>query len=100
MNPKKYYDLPVGAQQIIMAGAKLGASANNVAERMVSNIVKFEVVAKYMEVYNPTAADKQKFREVTQPAVLEYLRETVGKDLVDNFVKEVQLAEARAGWRR
>jgi C4-dicarboxylate-binding protein DctP len=100
MNPKKFYDLPIGAQQILLQGGKLGAMANNVAERMVSNIVKFEVIAKHMEVYNPTAADKQKFRDVTQPKVLEYLRESLGAELVDNFVKEVQLAEARAGWRR
>jgi C4-dicarboxylate-binding protein DctP len=100
MNPRKYYDLPVGAQQIITQGAKLGALANNVAERMVSNIVKFEVIAKYMKVYNPTAADRQKFRDAAQPAALEYLRGRLGAELVDNFIKEVQLAEARAGWRR
>jgi len=100
MNLKRFNDFPIGAQQILLAGAKLGAAANNVAERMVSNIVKFEVVAKYMEVYNPSAADKQKFREVAQPAVLEYLKGNLGAELVDNFTKEVQRAEARAGWRR
>ncbi|MDR2588398.1 MAG: DctP family TRAP transporter solute-binding subunit [Spirochaetales bacterium] len=100
MNPAKFNGLPVAAQQIIKRGAILGAQANNVAERMVSNIVKFKVVADHMEVYMPTAADKQKFREVTQPAVLDYLKGRVGAELVDSFIKEVQLAETRAGWRR
>jgi C4-dicarboxylate-binding protein DctP len=100
MNPRKFNDLPVGARQILLQGGKLGAQANDITERLVSNIVKFEVVAKYMEVYNLTVADKQKFRDAAQPPVLEYLRESLGAELVDNFVKEVQLAEVRAGWRR
>jgi hypothetical protein len=53
-----------------------------------------------VEVYNPTAAEKQKFGEAAQPAVIKYLSEKLGADLVDNFVREVKLAETRAGWRR
>ncbi len=100
MNADKFNSLPLGAQQIIMQGAKLGAQANNVAERMVSNIVKYEVVASQMQVYIPTSADKQKFREVAQPAVVDYLRGELGAETVDTFIREVELAEARAGWRR
>ena len=100
MNAKKWASLPIAAQQILTMGAKLGVAANNVSERMVSNIVKFEVVAAKMKVYNPTTAEKVKFREVAQPAVLEHLRGTVGKDTVDRFVAEVQQAEVRTGWRR
>lgn len=100
MNSKKYNSLPIGAQEILTQGAKLGAEANNVAERMISNIVKYEVVASKMQVYVPTAADKQKFREVAQPAVVDYLRGTLGKETVDSFITSVQEAEARAGWRR
>ncbi|MDR1932601.1 MAG: TRAP transporter substrate-binding protein DctP, partial [Spirochaetales bacterium] len=100
MNPDRYNSLPVGAQQIIKMGARLGAEANNVSDRMVSNIVNFKTIAKNMEVYYPTAAEKQKFREVTQPAVIDYLKGTLGAEVVENFMREVQLAEARTGWRR
>lgn len=100
MNSKKFYSLPIGAQQILLQGGKLGAQANNVAERMISNIVKYEVVANKMQVYVPTSADKQKFREVAQPAVVEYLRGQLGKETVDGFMTAVQMAEAKAGWRR
>ncbi len=100
MNSKKWASLPIAAQQILAAGAKLGVAANNVAERMVSNIVKYEVIASKMKVYNPTPAEKAKFRDVSQPAVIEYLSGTVGKETVERFINEVKLAEARAGWRR
>jgi len=100
MNANKFNSLPVAAQQIIKQGAKLGAEANNVSERMVSNIVEFEVVAKHMKVYFPTADEIQRFREVAQPAVIEYLQGKLGKEVVDTFLLEVKKAEARAGWRR
>lgn len=100
MNANKFNSLPIAAQQIIKQGAKLGAEANNVSERMVSNIVEFEVVAKHMKVYFPTADEIQRFREVAQPAVIEYLQGKLGKEVVDTFLLEVKKAEARAGWRR
>jgi TRAP-type transport system periplasmic protein len=100
MNSDRYNSLPVGVQQIIMQGAMLGARANNVAERMVSNIVKFEVVAEQMQVYFPTAAEKAKFREVAQPAVIEYLEGELGEEMVNGFLQAVAETEASTGWRR
>jgi len=100
MNSKKWAGLPIAAQQILSQAARLGVAANNVSERMVSNIVKYEVIASKMKVYNPTPAEKAKFREIAQPAVLEYLRGTVGKETVDRFIAEVQQSEVRTGWRR
>ncbi|MFQ3619984.1 MAG: DctP family TRAP transporter solute-binding subunit [Spirochaetales bacterium] len=100
MNSAKFKSLPVAAQQIILQGAKLGAQANDVAERMVSNIVKYEIVAKRMQVYFPTQEEKDAFKKVSQPAVVEYLQGQLGKELVDRFLKEVDLAEQRAGWRK
>lgn len=100
MNAAKFKSLPVAAQQIILQGANLGAQANDVAERMVSNIVKYEIVAKRMNVYFPTQTEKEAFRKLSQPSVVEYLKGQLGKDLVERFLREVQLAEARAGWRR
>jgi C4-dicarboxylate-binding protein DctP len=100
MNSDKFNSLPVGVQQIILQGAKLGARANNVAERMVSNIVKFEVVAEQMQVYFPTAAEKARFREAAQPAVIEYLEGELGEEMVNGFLQAVAETEARTGWRR
>ena len=100
MNAAKFKSLPVAAQQILIQGAKLGAQANDVAERMVSNIVKYELVAKRMKVYIPTPEEKEAFKKASQPAVVEYLQGQLGKELVDRFLKEVQLAEMRAGWRK
>lgn len=100
MNADKFDSLPIGVQQIIQQGAILGARANNVSERMVSNIVKFEEAAAQMQVYFPTAAEKAKFREVAQPAVIEYLRGVLGDEMVDGFLQSVAEAEAETGWRR
>ena len=100
MNSDKFNSLPIGVQQVILAGARLGVEANNVSEREVSNIVKFETVAIKMQVYFPTAAEKAKFREVAQPAVIDYLKGELGDQLVDDFITDVKRAEARAGWRR
>ncbi|GAB4371732.1 MAG: TRAP transporter substrate-binding protein [Spirochaetales bacterium] len=100
MNSNKFNSLPLAAQQILLQGAKLGAQANDVAERMVSNIVKYEIVASKMQVYIPTAEDKEAFKKAAQPAVIEYLQGRLGKEVVDRWLQEVQLAEARTGWRR
>lgn len=100
MNANKFKSLPIAAQQIVQQGAKLGAEANRVAERMVSNIVEYEIVAKHMQIYIPTADEIQRFRELAQPAVIEYLQGKLGKEVVDTFLLEVKKAEARAGWRR
>ena len=100
MNAAKFDDMPIGVQQILVQGGMLAARANNVAERMVSNIVKFEEVAKQMQVYFPTAGEKAEFRKVSQPAVIEYLKGELGEDMVDGFLKSVQEMEAELGWRR
>jgi TRAP-type transport system periplasmic protein len=100
MNSAKFNSLPIGVQQILLMGAKLGARANNVSERMVSNIVKFETVAKDMQVYFPTAGEKAEFRKVAQPAVIEYLKGELGADMVEGFIQSVKETEAKLGWRR
>ncbi len=100
MNSDKFNSLPIGVQQVIMAGARLSVEANNTAEKMVSNIVKFADVAAQMEVYFPTAGEKAKFQEIAQPAVIEYLKGELGAELVDAFTEDVKRAEASAGWRR
>jgi hypothetical protein len=53
-----------------------------------------------MQIYIPTADEIQRFRELAQPAVIEYLQGKLGKEVVDTFLLEVKKAEARAGWRR
>jgi C4-dicarboxylate-binding protein DctP len=100
MNRDKYDGLTLGAQQILKQGARMGSEANNVADKMVSNIVKFKTIAKNMQVYYPSPAEKEQFRAATQPAVVDYLKGTLGAETVENFIREVQLAEVRAGWRR
>lgn len=100
MNSDKFNKMPIAVQQILIAGAELGVAANNVSERMVSNIVKFEEVASQMQVYFPTAGEKAKFAEIAQPAVIDYLKGELGGELVDAFMEDVKRAEARAGWRR
>jgi tripartite ATP-independent transporter DctP family solute receptor len=100
MNAAKFKSLPLAAQQIILQGANLGSQANDVAERMQSNVVKFEIVDKRMQVYFPTQEEKEAFRKLSQPAVVDYLKGQLGKDLVERFLTEIQLAEMRAGLRR
>ena len=100
MNMSKFNEMPIGVQQILIQGGKLAARANNVSERMGSNIVKFEEVAKHMQIYFPTAAEKAEFRKVSQPAVIEYLKGELGEDMVEGFLTSVRETEAELGWRR
>ena len=100
MNSAKFNSLPVGVQQILVQGGMLAARANNVAERMISNIVKFEIVAKDMQVYFPTAAEKAEFRKVAQPAVIDYLKGELGEQFVNDFLTSVSEIEAELDWRR
>jgi TRAP-type C4-dicarboxylate transport system substrate-binding protein len=63
MNSKKFASLPVGAQQILLAGAKLGVAAEQRRRTHGRTVVKYESSRSY-EGHVPTTAEKQKFREV------------------------------------
>ncbi len=100
MNADIFNDLPIGVQQVILAGARYGARANNVSEAFLSNILFFETIDENMEVYFPTSSEMEQFKNAAQPAVIEYLRTQVGDDVVDGFLGAVAEAETALGFRR
>jgi hypothetical protein len=47
-----------------------------------------------MEVYVPTVAEKNQFRAIAQPAVIEFLEKQVGRPWIDKVLNAVKQTEA------
>jgi hypothetical protein len=52
-----------------------------------------------MEIYTPTAEELQKFRDLAQPAGLEFISSKIGSEWVDKAVKAAHKAEEKVGDR-
>jgi TRAP-type C4-dicarboxylate transport system substrate-binding protein len=55
-----------------------------------------KLLSKGVEVFTPTAAEREEFRKVTQKPVTDYLRKQFGDKLVDDFLAAAKKAEAEA----
>jgi TRAP-type C4-dicarboxylate transport system permease small subunit len=60
-------------------------------------VLDFEVIKNSMEVYVPTAAEKQQFVDGTKPTY-DWLRQQIGADVVDGFLAAVADSEKKLGY--
>jgi TRAP-type transport system periplasmic protein len=95
INDQFFRSLPPEQQHILVGGAQL-ASMNNIVlrESLVGDAIA-KMRAKGVEVYITTPEEKEAFRKVTQPAVLAYLKKTLGDDYMDGLLKAEAEAEHR-----
>ena len=96
VNQKWFKNLPENYQKILV---EAGRHAEQVCRGMSETLAAQEVdklIAKGVEVYTPTSAEREAFRKVTQKPVTDYLRKQFGDKLVDDFMAAVQKAEAEA----
>ena len=96
VNQKWFKSVPENYQKILI---EAGRHAEQVCRGMSETLAAQEVdklIAKGVEVYTPTSAEREAFRKVTQKPVTDYLRKQFGDKLVDDFMAAVQKAEAEA----
>lgn len=96
VNQKWFKNVPENFQKILI---EAGRHAEQVCRGMSETLAAQEVdklIEKGVEVYTPTSAEREAFRKVTQKPVTDYLRKQFGDKLVDDFMAEVQKAEAEA----
>jgi C4-dicarboxylate-binding protein DctP len=102
MNPQRFHGLPAEAQRIIRAAARQAIDADRVAETLMTMVLGMDYLegGGRMEVHRLTPAARREFREITQPAVLEWLRDKIGAgEAVDGLLAAVEEAEKALGYR-
>jgi tripartite ATP-independent transporter DctP family solute receptor len=96
VNQQWYKKLSKNYQNILI---EAGRHAEQVCRGMSETLAAQEVstlLSKGVEVYTPTAAEREEFRKVTQKPVTDYLRKQFGDKLVDDFMAAVKKAEGEA----
>lgn len=92
-NDEFFSGLPKDQQDIIKEGARVYASlANALVVASVADYIK-KIKAMGKSVHITTAAEKDKFREVSQGPVKDYIVSQVGQKLVDGLMAAVAEAE-------
>jgi len=84
-------------QAALSAGAQLASMQNIVVREGQSSQAIEAMKQKGMQVRMLTAAEKNAFRQATQPPVLAYLKSQLGDEFMDNLLKAVAEAEAHTG---
>ncbi len=96
VNQQWFKKLPKNYQKILI---EAGRHAEQVCRGMSETLAAQEInklLSKGVEVYTPTAAEREEFRKVAQKPVTDYLRKQFGDKLVDDFIAEAKKAEREA----
>jgi tripartite ATP-independent transporter DctP family solute receptor len=94
INEKFFQSLPKETQNILKTAAIIAGNCGRAVQQLNSAIGVTQLREKGMEVYVPTEAEKKQFKNLAQPAVIEYIEKQVGKVWVDKVMKAVKQAEA------
>lgn len=97
INSDFWNKLPEQYQHIIKIAAFHAQTADRAAESLASRVLDFESVKSTMEVYVPTANELEQFKAAAAPTY-DWLRGEVGDAIVDRFLEEVKVSEAKFGW--
>ena len=95
VNDKVWNKLSPGQQEALYEGAQLfKITQRALTERQVQTGID-NLKANGMTVYVPTVAEKDEYRDLSQSAVLDYVRDQAGQEWVDGVLKAVQEASRR-----
>jgi tripartite ATP-independent transporter DctP family solute receptor len=94
INEKFFQGLPKEYQAILKNAALTSAVSENGIDNLENSLGLQFLKDKGMEVYSPTAAEKEQFRAIAQPAVIEYLEKQVGRPWIDKVLNAVKQTEA------
>ncbi|NLM95146.1 MAG: C4-dicarboxylate ABC transporter substrate-binding protein, partial [Firmicutes bacterium] len=95
INEKFYQSLPPEDQYIFADSARIAAAFHRGLRAWAQATGIERLQAHGMEVYAPTMDEIRAFREVAQPAAIEYVESQIGKEWVNKILKAVEEAEQR-----
>src|SRR5574342_199907 len=87
INEKFFQNLPKEYQAIVKRAALTSAVSENGIDNLDSAIGVQFLKDKGMEIYSPTAAEKEQFRTTAQPAVVAYLEQQIGRTWIDKVLR-------------
>lgn len=99
MNSEKFHNFPEDIQQIIKIAGRCSALQSRAAEELRTRITEYPVVAKDLEIYKPTPAEIKKFKERAQPGTIDYLKNRIGEEIINNFFEAIDEAEEALGYK-
>jgi len=95
MNNKFFNSLPEKYQKIVLEAA----NAANIAGRGVTQISTATgeefLVENGVEIYTPTVEERNKFKEIAQPAVIEWFKSEVGEEWLNKALKATKEEEGK-----
>ena len=100
-NDRWFNSLPQDLQAVVLNAVEVAT----VVDRGVSVVGEYLALTKLkdygVQVYKPTIAEKNAFREATQPSAIKYLRDNpkVGPEWVNYVLKEVDIVEKKLGYK-
>ena len=95
INGNLWEKLPGDIQQALFEGAQLfKITQRALTERQVQTGIE-NLKKQGMTIYVPTAEEAKQFRDLSQPAVLEYVKAEVGEEWVNKVMKAVKEAEEK-----
>ena len=94
INEKFFQSLPKETQSIIKEVAPAAALCSRGIDTIDSTIGVQFLKEKGMEIYVPTAKEKELFRAAAQKPVIEYLEKQIGRTWIDKVLKATKEAEA------
>ncbi len=91
---KKFASLPQDYQTVLYDGARVWQSYLEGPKEAASVASFFLLKDLVKEVYPLPPSEKERFKAVAQPAVIDYMKSTIGAEWVDKVQKAVKEAEA------
>jgi tripartite ATP-independent transporter DctP family solute receptor len=93
VNDKFFQSLPKDLQQVIENAQKVALAVNRGVSRYTDHRAMESLRKNGMEIYVPTAAERQQFKAKAQAPVLGWLRKEVGNEWVDGMLKAAEAAK-------
>ena len=89
VNEGFFESLPEDLQKVVENGGKVAQISMRGANCANEDLALTALMESDMEVYIPTAEEKETFKEASQQPVLEWLKGEVGEELTDGFMEAV-----------
>jgi tripartite ATP-independent transporter DctP family solute receptor len=92
INDKFYQSLPDDLKKVIDNAQKLALAANRGVSRYTDHLALDNLKANGMEIYIPTTAERNAFKEAAQAPVVQWLRKEAGDKWVDGMLQAAKAA--------
>jgi tripartite ATP-independent transporter DctP family solute receptor len=99
VNDKWFQSLPKHLQFAVLEAGKAAQAAGRGGARALETAAVDTILSKGIKVYVPKPSEMEQFRALAAPAGLKYLKENVSQDWIDDFLKAVEAAEKKFGYK-